>query len=91
MQLVTHARLTKIYNKNINTLKKYNRKYIFIIFDAFYSKSEFQNIFINDFFKRIISRSLKYKKRPKFNINENSNKSIEKLKIDKIKSNVNNN
>ena len=80
IQLVTHARLTKIYNRNFNILKKYNCKYLFIMFDVLYSKNEFQNIFINDFFERIVLRNLKYKKRFKFNINEDFNKSIKKSK-----------
>ena len=69
-----------MYNENFNILKKYNRKYLFAMFDVLHSKSEFQNVFINDFFKRIVFRNLKYKKRFKFNMNEDFNKLIEKLK-----------
>ena len=41
MQFIIYVHLTKIHNKNLNILKKYNRKYLFAMFDVLYSKNEF--------------------------------------------------
>ena len=52
------------------------------MFNALHQKDEFQHIFIYDFLERIIPRGVQYKKRPKVNINEDSDALIEESDID---------
>ena len=57
-------------------LAKYTRKHLLDMFDALHQKSEFQHISIDDYPERTIPRGVQYKKRPKVDINEDSDASL---------------
>ena len=64
------------------SLAKYTRKHFLDLFDALHQKSGFEHQSINDYPERTIPRSLQYKKRPKVDINEDSDATTGESDVD---------
>ena len=59
-----------------HTLVKYTRKHLLGMFDALHQKNEFKHLSINDYPERTVPRGMQYKKRPRVDINNDSDRSI---------------
>lgn len=72
--MVTHSRMTELLNANPTNpaLIKYTRQHLLDCVDALHLKSQFEDQTVDNYPERLIPRALQYKKRPKIDLNIDS-------------------